>query len=217
MGSRFWLFIIFYLISLISWYPTYITMAKWLISVSSFIEHWKFFFQRCKFARSQKRFDKMWGSYSYKVFFIWKKSVCRYKFGYMFWSAYSFRIFYFLCFLFLRPTFPFKAETKKRNKEGKAVKRFSIAYSKSTKKFVAKKIKVEKSYDFLKEIGVKSYYRAIDRDKMDKDLRQSRKRSLFVAPCDRPSRDIIIKKLIEYSRFWFCYFFYYLILHLQSF
>ena len=43
-----------------------------------------------------------------------------------------------------------------------AVKRFSIAYSKASRRFVAKKVKVAKKYDFLKDIAVSSYYRAVD-------------------------------------------------------
>ena len=40
-----------------------------------------------------------------------------------------------------------------------AVKRFSIAYSKASRRFVVKKVKGAKKYDFLKD---SSYYRAVD-------------------------------------------------------
>jgi len=92
-------------------------------------------------------------------------------------------------------------EQATKKKEGNNVKRFAIAYSKASKKFTAKKIKVDKSYKFLKDIAVNSYYRAVDGEKLSKEARQSRKRTLFVAPEERPDRDTIIKKSIEYSRF----------------
>jgi len=73
--------------------------------------------------------------------------------------------------------------------------------AKRAKSLGLKKIKVEKSYKFLKDIAVNSYYRAVDGEKISKQVRQARKRSLFVAPEERPDRDIVIKKSIEFSRF----------------
>ena len=99
---------------------------------------------------------------------------------------------YYLCL--------FQAALKKK-KKGMAVKCFSIAYSKASRRFAAKKIRVAKNNDFLKDIAVSSYYRAVDGNKLNKKLRLSRKRSLFIAPTERPDRDEVIRASSEFSRF----------------
>ena len=81
------------------------------------------------------------------------------------------------------------------------MKHFSVAYFKVSHRFVAKKIKVAKKYDFLKDIAVSSYYRTVDGNKLSKERRLSRKRSLFIAPAERPARDEIIRASCEFSRF----------------
>ena len=55
-----------------------------------------------------------------------------------------------------------------------AVKCFSIAYAKGSRRFVAKKIEVAKKYDFLKDVVVSSFYRAVDGNKLSKEGRLSR-------------------------------------------
>ena len=81
------------------------------------------------------------------------------------------------------------------------VKCFSIAYAKGSRRFVAKKIEVAKKYDFLKDVAVSSFYRAVDGNKLSKEGRLSRKRSLFIAPTERPARNEIIRASCEFSRF----------------
>lgn len=76
------------------------------------------------------------------------------------------------------------------------VPRFKIAYSKVSKRFTAKKVKTEKSYNFLRVIIKDSYDRACTKQK-DK---QKRKRRLFVTPTERPERNNIIEQSTKYSR-----------------
>ena len=88
----------------------------------------------------------------------------------------------------------------KKNKEGKFVPRFKIAFSKPSKRFVAKKVKKAKNYNFLNVIKRDIYYRSFDRRKEEKEVRLARKRSLFVAPRERPDREVVIEICEKYSR-----------------
>ena len=81
-------------------------------------------------------------------------------------------------------------------KEGKYVPKFKIAFDKRTKKFTASKVKVDKSYNFLREISENAYFRAVGQEKSQKP-RLKRK---LVAPSDRPDRDQIIEDSTKYSR-----------------
>ena len=84
-------------------------------------------------------------------------------------------------------------------KEGRPKPKFKIAYHRYSKRFVAKKIKVDKSYRFLRDIAVECYFRAVDGDREKKENRLERKR-LFVTPSERPSREEIIENSTKYSR-----------------
>ena len=74
------------------------------------------------------------------------------------------------------------------------IPRFKVAYSKVSKRFVAKRVKTEKSYNFMRQIALKSYYRAVDSEKYDQTKRLARKRALFVAPKERPCNSEVIEE-----------------------
>ena len=78
--------------------------------------------------------------------------------------------------------------------------KFRIRYSKATKRFTASKVKVDKSYDFMKCIIKESYLRALDSEKRTKEEVDSRKRQHFVAPEERPGRHITIEDRVKCSR-----------------
>ena len=82
-------------------------------------------------------------------------------------------------------------------KEGKHVGRFKIAYHTYSKRFVAKKVRKEKSYDFLRGIAVNCFYSAMDEKRPR--VKSNRKR-LFVTPAERPPREEIIEQSTKYSR-----------------
>ena len=73
-------------------------------------------------------------------------------------------------------------------------------YSKVTKRFIASKVKVDKSYSFMRNIAEASYFRAVDSNKRTSIERDSRKRELFVAPEEKPDRDETIANSLKYSR-----------------
>ena len=82
-------------------------------------------------------------------------------------------------------------------KESKLVNRFKIAYHTYFKRFVAKKVRKNKSYDFFRDIAINCYYQAMDGKQ--KKMKSNRKR-LFVTPAERPPREEIIEKSTKFSR-----------------
>ena len=77
----------------------------------------------------------------------------------------------------------------KKKKEGSYTPRFKISWHRYSKRFVAKKVKEKKSYQFLRDIALGAYFRAVDHET---DGRLARKR-VFVTPIERPNREEIIK------------------------
>lgn len=69
-----------------------------------------------------------------------------------------------------------QAHYRKKNSEGKYVPKFRIRYSKATKRFTASKVKVEKSYRFMKTILKAAYFRAVDSEKRSQAELENRKR-----------------------------------------
>ena len=59
---------------------------------------------------------------------------------------------------------------RKMEKEKKSIKLFITAYSKVTKQFTVRKFKVDKNYDYLKEITIYSYYREVYGLQLNKDI-----------------------------------------------
>ena len=51
----------------------------------------------------------------------------------------------------------------------------------------------------MRQIALKSCYRAVDSEKYDKTKRLSRKRALFVAPKERPCKSEIIEKTTKHN------------------
>ena len=92
--------------------------------------------------------------------------------------------------------FNIQAKYKKKSREGDHKPRFKISWHRYSKRFVAKKVMVAKKYDFLRNIALESYYRAIDSEKCQK---QKRKRK-HVTPRERPERDETIEKTLKCSR-----------------
>ena len=76
------------------------------------------------------------------------------------------------------------------------VPEFKIAYDKRTGRFTAAKVKVSKSYEFMREISENAYFRVVDENK---EVRQNLKRKL-VTPSERPERDQIISDATKYTR-----------------
>ena len=81
-------------------------------------------------------------------------------------------------------------------KEGVVIPKYGITWHCWSKKFVAKKIKTEKSYQFLRDIALETYYNAINGVKEPLPL-QKRK---FVTPTERPGRKRIIESTVKRSR-----------------
>lgn len=90
-----------------------------------------------------------------------------------------------------------RPQVHKNIKEGIPIPRFKISYSKPSKRFVAKKVKTEKSYHYLRDIASDIYYRSQSNNEKD---RASRKRSICIAPIERPDREEIIELHTKYSR-----------------
>ena len=94
----------------------------------------------------------------------------------------------------------FKAYTKGTSEET-AIPRFRIAYSKPTKRFVAKSVKKPKSYAYLRTILNKVIKRAEDHRKVSDRKRMNRKLPLVsIAPQERPIRAETIEKSTKMSR-----------------
>lgn len=77
---------------------------------------------------------------------------------------------------------------------------FRIAYSKPTKRFVAKKEKVAKDYNYLVDILGNIITRVEENRKVTTEKRSKRKLSLTVAPSEREDREVIIEQSTKYSR-----------------
>ena len=86
---------------------------------------------------------------------------------------------------------------KKKSKKGSYKPKFSVSWHRYLKRFVAKKVMKKKSYQFLRNIALDAYYRAIDSDTSSNYIVKKRAR---VTPCERPPREDIIEKSSKYSR-----------------
>jgi len=84
-----------------------------------------------------------------------------------------------------------------KTKEGEYKPKCEIGYHRYADRFVAKKVKNVKKYDFMRDIVVNCYFKAIDNQKGEKVKRKR----LFRAPQERPDRDEIIEKSVKFSRF----------------
>ena len=71
---------------------------------------------------------------------------------------------------------------KTQIKEGQSIPRFKIAWHRYSKRFVAKAVKNNKSYEFLRKIAVNCYFKALGGE--ENRPQNSRKR-LFVTPAER--------------------------------
>ena len=60
----------------------------------------------------------------------------------------------------------------KKQKEGHLKQRLKISWHRWSKKFVAKAVKTQKSYQFLRLIALGAYYRAVDNDVSGKKLKK---------------------------------------------
>ncbi|XP_066918258.1 uncharacterized protein [Clytia hemisphaerica] len=87
-------------------------------------------------------------------------------------------------------------EQKQTLKEGKLVRRFKIAYHKYSKRFVAKQVKKDKSYDFLRDIAVRCHHTVAAGNRK---FTTKRKR-LYVTPAERPAREETIERSTKFSR-----------------
>lgn len=65
-----------------------------------------------------------------------------------------------------------RPQVNKNIKEGIPIPRFKISYSKPSKRFVAKKVKTEKSYHYLRDIASDNYYRSQSTNEEDRARRK---------------------------------------------
>ena len=84
--------------------------------------------------------------------------------------------------------------------EGEMIPKFRIAYSKPTKRFVAKRVKKAKDYSYLKVILNKVIERAGKHNKVSDKKRKKRKLPTTIAPRERPARADTIERCTKYSR-----------------
>lgn len=93
-----------------------------------------------------------------------------------------------------------QATYRKKNAEGHYVPKYRVRYSKATKRFTALKVKVDKSYNFMRRIAEASYFRAVHSERRNKTDADSRKRDFCVAAEERPSRVETVENTTKYSR-----------------
>lgn len=77
---------------------------------------------------------------------------------------------------------------------------FCVAYSKANKRFVAKAVKNERNYDYIKEIVTEIIKRSAEETKATRKKRLKRQSTLQIAPLERPSREEVIQKSTSFKQ-----------------